>query len=136
MVAGRRTAHDVVIAAATQHAVRAPGRIHPSTAVRRSARVGAMPVVLAPFPDVAAHVAQAKRVRKLASVRVLRDEEVIAELKPDGCKFEWEHEDAGAGLHFYRAEVREEGEVREFPHNIAQAAGFRAYSSPVWVEAG
>ncbi len=73
--------------------------------------------------------------RRLASVRVLRDEQIMTEFHPHQERFEWQAADLEAppGLHFYRVEVQEEGEVRQFPHNIAQAAGIRAYSSPVWV---
>jgi len=74
--------------------------------------------------------------RRIELVSILRDEEVIVELTPDNRTFEWAYADAGAepGQHFYRAEVKEEGQVKEFPHNIAQAAGFRAYGSPIWVK--
>ena len=71
----------------------------------------------------------------VAEIRVLRDEEIIARFEPETGDLDWYHtdEEAGAGLHRYRAEVRQVGEIKSFPHNIAQAAGHRAYSSPIWV---
>ncbi len=74
--------------------------------------------------------------REIELVSVLRDEEVIAELTPGARSCQWECTDVEArpGWHFYRVEVKERGETVEFPHNIAQAAGFRAYSSPIWVK--
>jgi len=73
--------------------------------------------------------------KAIVAVRVLRDEEVIVELKPDDSQVEWGQVDTGvqSGLHYYRVEVQQAGEVKDFPHNIAQAAGPRAYTSPVWV---
>ena len=72
---------------------------------------------------------------ELVSVRVLRNEKTIAELHPRARRLEWQYEDsdARAGMQCYRIEVQESGPVRAFPHNIAQANGPRAYSSPIWV---
>ncbi len=73
--------------------------------------------------------------REIELVTVLRDEEVIAQLAPGTRSWQWNCTDAEAepGWHFYRVEVKERGEIKQYPHNIAQAAGFRAYSSPIWV---
>ncbi len=68
-------------------------------------------------------------------VRVLRDATPIAVFEISTGDFDWYHTDdaADTGEHIYRAEVQLCGEAKSFPHNIAQAAGPRAYSSPVWV---
>lgn len=74
--------------------------------------------------------------RRVVSVCIFRDEQIIAESHPQSYRFEWQETDreASPGLHFYRVEIQEEGKSGEFPHNIAQAAGVRTYSSPVWVK--
>lgn len=68
-------------------------------------------------------------------VRVLRDGETIVRFDVDTGEFDWHHTDeaAEAGEHIYRAEVRLRREIAQFPHNIAQAVGAMAYSSPIWV---
>ncbi len=74
--------------------------------------------------------------RQIQHISVLRDEEVIAELSPGTQTVEWQYADREAhpGWHFYRVEAKEQGEIKQYPHNIAQAAGFRAYTSPIWVK--
>lgn len=72
---------------------------------------------------------------EIEEVRVYRDEELIANFQPRTGDFDWYHtDDAAAGTHCYRAEVRQDREIKSFPHNIAQAAGPMAYSSPIWVK--
>ena len=74
----------------------------------------------------------------IEQVRVLRDEQPIACFTVDTGEIDWYHDDetAASGEHVYRAEVRLRREIKEFPHNIAQAAGAMAYSSPIWVTVG
>lgn len=69
---------------------------------------------------------------------MLRDEQPIACFSVDTGEIDWYHADETAepGEHVYRAEVRLRREVKQFPHNIAQAAGAMAYSSPIWVTVG
>ncbi|MAE67326.1 MAG: hypothetical protein CMJ18_23945 [Phycisphaeraceae bacterium] len=75
--------------------------------------------------------------RELERVNVVRNGAAVHEFDTSGpmLEDEWIDDDPPPGACWYYIRVEDETPYREHPHNICQAAGPLAWSSPIWVEA-
>ena len=73
----------------------------------------------------------------LRSVKIIRGGETACEFEPGAEEFRAEWCDSGARREpcWYYLRVEDETPYKEYPHNICQATGPWAWSSPIWVMA-
>lgn len=65
------------------------------------------------------------------SVKIIRDGETVHLSSKSHGK--WLDESIHDGRHWYILEVREKGEYKRYPHNVASAWGKYLWTSPIWV---
>ena len=72
----------------------------------------------------------------LRRVSIIRDGNPVRDFDVKGCELEatWRDTDAPPGPAWYYLRVEDTTPWREHPHNVCQASGPWAWSSPIWVE--